>query len=55
MVGGSIPNHLIKFILRGVPGGASIWVGNLGVDASDATKYRGGTCGFLRQVKGMKD
>ena len=40
--GGIGPNHLSKVLLRGGPGGATIWVRNLGVDNSDAAKTRGG-------------
>ena len=32
--------------MRDVPSGATLWVGNLGIDVSDAAKTRGGTRNF---------
>ena len=40
------PDHIIKVLTSGDPGGATLWVGNLVVDVSDAEKNRGGTRGF---------
>ena len=56
--GGSRPNRLRKVLPRGGPGGAPIWVGNLGFDVRDVVKTREGTCGFLAEGcgdKGSKD
>ena len=44
--GGSRPSHLRKVPPRGGPGGATLWVGNLGVDSSDAAKVYGAKYGF---------
>ena len=33
-----VPNHLSKVLLHGSPGVATLWVVNLDVDGSDATK-----------------
>ena len=52
--GGSGPDCLIEVIPRGGPGGATLWVGNLGVDGSDAAKIEGVHVIFLREVTGMK-
>ena len=40
--GGCASEHFGKVLLGGGPGGATIWVRNLGVDNSDAAKTRGG-------------
>ena len=44
--GGSGTDHLSKVLPCISPGGATLWVGKLGVDGSDAAKTRGGSCGF---------
>ena len=44
--GGSVPDHIRKVLRRGGPSGATLWVGNLGVDGSDVAKYLGVTRGF---------
>ena len=44
--GGRGPNHLIKFLPRGGPGGATIWVRNLDIGVSYASKTWGGTRAF---------
>ena len=36
-VGASGPNHCREVLLRGVPGGATLWVGNLGIDGRNIT------------------
>ena len=51
--GGIRTNHLRKVLPRGGPGGAIIWVDNLGVDVSDAAKNLGGTREF--HAAGDKD
>ena len=44
--GGSVPDHLIKILPHGGPGGGTLWVVNLGIGGSDAAKTQGGTHGF---------
>ena len=45
-VGGSGSDHLRKVLPRVGPGGATIWLENLGVDGSNAAKTRGVARGF---------
>ena len=52
--GGSGTDNFRKVLLRGGPGGATIWVGNLGVDSSYAEKREGVHMDSLQQVTGMK-
>ena len=52
--GGSGPNCLSKFLTRGGTVSATLWVGKLGVDGSDAEKLKGVHVSFMRQVTGMK-
>ena len=50
--GGSGPDHIRKDVPCGGPGGATLWVGNLGVDGSNATKTLGGTRRFTEAGDG---
>ena len=51
--GGIGPDCLRKFLPHGGPGGATLWVGNLGVDSSDTEKLEGVHVSFMRQVMRM--
>ena len=50
--GGSGPNRIIKVLLRGGPGGATIWFGNLAVAGSNAAKTLGVTREFHAEGDG---
>ena len=52
--GGSGPDRLRTVLPSGGPGGATLYVRNLGVDGSDAAKLKVVHVSFMRQVTGMK-
>ena len=52
---GSRLDCLRKVLPRDGPGGATLWVRNLGVNGGDAGKFEGVHVSFLWQVIGMKD